>query len=397
MGGDRGADGVLLLDEAFGLIFLDLLFEGGDAGELGFFGVGEFGEGGEELVGDVFFSGVDCGGELFGLRGEAVDDAAEAGGFGAAPGELVVADAACARSEADDAAALAVDFPFEFHLPVVEFALDFFVFRGLFGHFLGGFGEGIAIGGGGFGDLALEFGLLFFGEAGAGETIFGEGIGIGDEELGVEGFVPLGALDGDIGFQLGNFFFDVAFVIFRDLADLFDFGFAFFFDHGVDGVFEEEEGEGVGDGESHEDGDDEAEAELGEFAGPGLEGAVGGEEGAVDREDDEGPDEGHGDDDIPVIGDGGEGVGAGDEGEDGGDEDGRAEGDVFSLFPGGAGFEGFGAGAGEPEEGVFDFAWCRHGDGVAIWVDGDGLIGWWRDGAGPLRETGVGPETFRKS
>ena len=137
---------------------------------------------------------------------------------------------------------------------------------------------------------------------------------------------------------------------FEAAADLLDLGGAVGLDDRGDRVAEEQQDQRVGDGDAHQDGDDEAERELAELAEEREVGPVGGEQGAVDGEDDEGPDAGDRVDDPRVVGERGERIGAGDEGEGAGDQHGGAEGDVFPLLPVRAALEGFGAGAGEPEE-----------------------------------------------
>ena len=87
------------------------------------------------------------------------------------------------------------------------------------------------------------------------------------------------------------------------------------FDHGGNGVAEKEKDKGVRDGDAHQKGDYETEGKLAELAEPGLEGAIGGEQGAVYGKDDEGPDGGDGVDETGIGSQRGDRVGAGDEGE----------------------------------------------------------------------------------
>jgi hypothetical protein len=328
-------------------VFLDFAFQAGDALLLGLVGLGDFGEFG--------FEGCDGGGlGLAGLglkagffRGEVFEHGPEAFGLLAAGFELVGADRAGARTFAAEAGALAVEFAFEFGLPETEFGLEFGVLRGKFVRLLVDDGEAVAEGRGAFVDGGLEFGLLRGGETGDGG--FRVGIFL-EDEFGLEGLIPAFALFGELIFDVDHLGADFVFFNLESGAGGFDFRRAIRFDNRGDGVPEEQQDQRMSDGDAHQHGHHDAQGKLGEFAEHREVWPVAGDQRAVDRQDDEGPHGGDGINDPRIVGEGGQRVGAGDERKDAGHQHGGPEGHIFPLFPSRALFEGFGAGAGEPEE-----------------------------------------------
>jgi hypothetical protein len=105
--------------------------------------------------------------------------------------------------------------------------------------------------------------------------------------------------------------------------------------------------------------------ELAELTKEAKIGPVGGEQGAVDGQNDKGPNSGDGVDDRRIVSEGGKGVGAGDESEDRGDKNGGSECDVFALLPIRALVEGLGSCGRQPEEQAFDGMGGVHG--AATW------------------------------
>ena len=225
---DRLPQGILLLDECPGLVFLHLAFEGGDALGLGLVRGLDPGEVVAERRDRALFRAAGLGFQRGLLCGQVLDEPGEPGGFLAAWFELVGVDRAGARAFADEPGPLAVELALVFRLPVFQLALllgvsrkkrgelgfDFFEARGEWRD------RGI--------DGLFQLGFLAVGQPG--QRVLCGGVFL-DDEFRLECLRPHLALVGDPFFQLVDPSADFCFFGIEAGARLFDVGRAVFLDH----------------------------------------------------------------------------------------------------------------------------------------------------------------------